>query len=345
MNAPRSIPDRSQQLHVVSTQEAQIRALRAEAFARFRGRYRHNPASQRTMERALEGFARLSSQGRHHATDYPWELLTDEQDVAELWCFAVGDRSRNTAMKWATAVRVMLGCCRRVGLLNHEEHLHAARFDTKGVGKVLPPAGRYLSEDDVDTLLEACLTGGRSALATRVRDHALIATLAASGIRSVEIDGIELSNVVPGERRVDLTITKGGRPREAWLHPTAVAALEEWLEIRGREPGPLFVPLSRTGRPMLHHGPLSYHQTWKIVRHRAAQAGLGVVTPHDLRRFLITTLFANGYDLVLVCKIAGHVRPETTAAYDRRPAAAQREAIESLSLRAFSRPRRTGDVI
>ncbi len=175
--------------------------------------------------------------------------------------------------------------------------------------------------------------------ATRIRDHALIAVLASSGIRSVEITGLELTSLVPGEHRLDLTITKGGRPREAWLHPVAVDALDDWLAVRGDAPGPLFVPLSRTGRPMTHKGALSYHQVWRVLRRRAAQAGLGVITPHDLRRFVITTLLANGYDLVLVCRIAGHVRPETTAGYDRRPADAQRDAIESLSLRAFDRSR------
>jgi integrase/recombinase XerD len=349
MNAAIDSAARGSHLHLVADQEAQVLALRAEAFDRFRRRYRHNPSSQDTMVRALEAFARLSSGGQCKAVNYPWEMLTDELDVEDLWRSAIGDRSHNTAMKWATAVRVMLTCCRRVGLLTHDELLHASAFETKNGGKVLLPAGRYLTERHVDSLLEACMTGGTSNDATRIRDHALIAVLASSGIRSVEITGLQLANLQPGEHRVDLTVTKGGRPREAWLHPAAVDAIEAWLEIRGREPGPLFVPLSRTGRPLFRHGArrgfaprcLSYHQVWKIVRNRGVQAGLGSVTPHDLRRFVITALLANGYDLVLVCRIAGHVRPETTAGYDRRPAAAQREAIESLSLRSFTRQRRS----
>ena len=92
--------------------------------------------------------------------NYPWELLTDELNVEELWRDVIGDRSRNTALKWATAVRVMLSCCRRVGLLTHEEYLRASRFETTDGGTVLKPAGRYLSEAQVDTLLEACRTGG-----------------------------------------------------------------------------------------------------------------------------------------------------------------------------------------
>lgn len=316
-------------------------ALRAEAFDRFRRRYRHNPSSQQTMVRALEGFARLSSGGQCRAVNYPWELLTDELDVEDLWRSAIGNRSHNTAMKWATAVRVMLSCCRRVGLLTHDQYLHASAFETKSGGRVLLPAGRYLSEQNVNALLDACLAGGSGGAATRIRDHALVAVLASSGIRSLEVTGLDVTGLVLGEHRVDLTITKGGRPREAWLHPVAVAALQDWLAVRGREPGPLFVPLSRTGRPMTDKGPLSYHQVWRILRRRAEQAGLGVVTPHDLRRFFITALLSNGHDLVLVYRAAGHVRPETTAGYDRRPAAAQRAAIESLSLRSFVPQRRS----
>lgn len=229
----------------------------------------------------------------------------------------------------------MLSCCRRVGLLDHEQYLHASHFETKNGGRVLPPAGRYLSEEQVDALLGACVSGGASGAATRIRDYALLTLLASAGIRSIEVTGLDVSSLVPGEGRIDLTITKGGRPREAWLHPSALKAIEAWLQVRGQEPGALFTPLSRTGRPLVHHGPLSYHQVWRILRQRAEQARLGVVTPHDLRRFFITTLLEKGYDLVLVCRIAGHVRPETTAGYDRRPAAAQRDAIESLSLGAF----------
>lgn len=334
---------RTGRLHIVEAREAEVLALRAEAFDRFRRRYRHNPGSQRTMVRALEAFARLSSNGDCQAVNYPWELLTDELVVEELWRDVLGPRSRNTALKWATAIRVMLSCCQRVGLLTHDELLHASAFETTDGGKVLKPAGRYLSDASVNALLGACLDG-TGCPAVRVRDHALVAVLASSGIRSVEITGLEVANLALVDHRLDLTKTKGSRPREAWLHPVAIEALNEWLAIRGREPGPLFVPLSRTGRPMIGKGALSYHQVWKIVRRRAAEAGLGVVTPHDLRRFVITTLLANGHDLLLVCRIAGHVRPETTAAYDRRPAEAQRKAIESLELRAFlKRARRQHD--
>ena len=164
--------------------------------------------------------------------------------------------------------------------------------------------------------------------------------LASSGVRSVEITGLEVANVVSDEHRLDLTITKGGRPREAWLHPRRDRRPRGLVGApRARSRARCSCPSPAPDGRMIDKGALSYHQVWRIVRRRAHEAGLGVVTPHDLRRFVITTLLANGHDLVLVCRIAGHVRPETTAGYDRRPAEAQRAAIESLSLRAFTRRR------
>lgn len=41
---------------------------------------------------------------------------------------------------------------------------------------------------------------------------------------------------------------KGKRPRLAPLAPSAQPALEDWLQVRGREPGPLFCAVLKTGR-------------------------------------------------------------------------------------------------
>lgn len=90
--------------------------------------------------------------------------------------------------------------------------------------------------------------------------------------------------------------------------------------------------MSRTGRPLHDHGRLSTHQVRKIVRNRGEQAGLGGVTSHDLRRFVISTLLARGVDITLIARTVGHVNPTTTAGYDRRPADLQRAAISRIEL-------------
>lgn|GEM_PF-3515741 len=84
-------------------------------------------------------------------------------------------------------------------------------------------------------------------------------------------------------------------------------------------------------RPLIDHGPLSAFQIWKIVRGRAAEAGFEGITPHDMRRFLITHLLES-VDIVMVAKVVGHRQTATTAKYDRRPDVAQRDAIAALDL-------------
>lgn len=157
--------------------------------------------------------------------------------------------------------------------------------------------------------------------------------MAGCGARRLEIAGVRLQDAHLTDARLWLGHTKGGRPRDAYLHPTAVDALTRWITARGSAPGPLFVPLSRS-RALVHRGALSEHQMWKILTERARQAGLGRVTPHDMRRFLISNLLET-VDVTLLARVVGHKRPSTTAQYDRRPAAKQREAVATLALPAI----------
>lgn len=77
---------------------------------------------------------------------------------------------------------------------------------------------------------------------------------------------------------------------------------------------------------------MSTHQVWKIVGRRAAQVDLVWITPHDLRRFVVTTLLEHGFDIALVAKTVGHKNPTTTAGYDRRPGRRQRDAVAQIQL-------------
>lgn len=54
------------------------------------------------------------------------------------------------------------------------------------------------------------------------------------------------------------------------------------------------------------------------------------VKPHDLRRTLNGNLLESGADLSVVSKVLGHVRPATTAGYDRRGQVARLAAVEKL---------------
>jgi integrase len=56
------------------------------------------------------------------------------------------------------------------------------------------------------------------------------------------------------------------------------------------------------------------------------------VTPHDMRRFVVTRLLEGGHDLLLVSRLVGHSDPAVTKLYDRRPAEACRAAVRTLPL-------------
>lgn len=66
----------------------------------------------------------------------------------------------------------------------------------------------------------------------------------------------------------------------------------------------------------------------KRLTRRAAQAGIGDFSPHDLRRSFVSDALAAGADLARVQALAGHASPTTTARYDRRPEAAKRAAAQ-----------------
>ena len=307
-------------LHALSAAEADALTLRAEALNLFRARYRHNPQSERAMVGALRRLARTFSNEKLDEATFPWEVLVDEDLSATMWSTVAAGYARRTATKDASALRIMLHFCRRVGLLTHEEYHHARGFEAKG-GQERPPAGHYLDEDDIGRIITECWNGAGGET-TRLRDTALTLCLASTGARGDELTGVRLDCTHLAEQRLWLPRTKSGKPRSAWLHPESVHAVGRWLDVRGHEPGALFVPLSRTG-PLHHRGELSTHQVWKIVRNRARAAGYDGITPHDLRRFVISTLLQRGVDLAMVPRSSGtRTRPRppaTTCA--RHPAA------------------------
>jgi integrase/recombinase XerD len=119
-------------------------------------------------------------------------------------------------------------------------------------------------------------------------------------------------------------IGKGNKERAVFIGNGARDALHAWLRVRGREPGPLLLPVHRYGRVLSRR--LTEQTVYDRIRHLTTRAGVAAFSPHDCRRSLAGDLLDAGVDLATVQALLGHASPATTARYDRRGENALRQA-------------------
>jgi integrase len=237
-----------------------------------------------------------------------------------------------TANRMLSALRGVLRECWQAQLMSIEDYQAATTIPAiRGESE---PRGRNLSAGELRSLFQTCSPssddGRRQDSPTRRRRHASFLALAYScGLRRSEAVAIDLADLdlVSGELRIRRG--KGRKPRQLTLPPSALPAVEDWLQARGSGPGPLFCPVLKSGRLLDEDGQLarlSAAAAWRICRERGLQARIPAPSPHDLRRTWIGDLLDLGVDLATVQKMAGHASASTTGRYDRRDRSVQRRA-------------------
>jgi integrase/recombinase XerC len=149
---------------------------------------------------------------------------------------------------------------------------------------------KVLTEGEVDDLLGKI---------TSTRDLAMLEVVYAGGLRVAELVGLDLENVNLDDAHVRV-MGKGGRERLCPIGRAAIAALQAYLDERGRQPGALFLN-NRGGR-------LSDRSVRKIVEK------LGT-NPHSLRHSYATHLLDHGADIRSVQELLGHKSVTSTQRY------------------------------
>lgn len=164
----------------------------------------------------------------------------------------------------------------------------------------------FLTFDQIQTLLSfECKSFGD------YRDKALLEVFYSTGARVSEIAqaNIDDCDVVSGRLKV---LGKGSKERIVFLHKTAIAALQKYLNERKKKFNTVTQPLF-----VNNHGKrLTTRGIFFIIDKRASMAGLWKsVTPHVLRHSFATELLNRGADIKAVQDMLGHESISTTQKY------------------------------
>jgi len=144
------------------------------------------------------------------------------------------------------------------------------------------PVGRAAEPGEISALVKVCQADRSPAGAC---DAAMLAVLYIGGVRRAELAGLDVADYTPDPPALKVRAGKGNKDRVVPLIGSAAAALDDWLALRGRAPGPLFVPVNRGDR--IGAARLASHAIYKILRKRLAQAGVEDLRPHDFRRTFV----------------------------------------------------------
>jgi|SRR5690606_22535142 site-specific recombinase XerD len=222
-----------------------------------------------------------------------------------------------TINRAAASLRVLFTWCVQEG--------HLAENPTEDLARPKLPRRLpvYLTRDEVDRLFAApdqTTPAGR-------RDHAILITLAYTGVRLSELVGMNTIDIDFPRAQIRV-FGKGRKERLVPLNDRVVAALRAMLEDSERNPAPgeKAVFLNLKGRR------LTGRAVEDIVKACALKAGLPQrnISPHKLRHTFATLLHGKNVDLIDIQALMGHASLASTQIYTHTNAGRLRGAVERL---------------
>lgn len=169
---------------------------------------------------------------------------------------------------------------------------------------------------------------------TGKRDRALLGLGFAGAFRRSELVALDVSDLRQDKDGLRVVVRRSktdqeGRgfekaiPHGRYIRP--VALVREWLDAAGITEGPVFRPVSRSGRVRVagksaRPPRLTTQAVADVLKRYAAAAGLDASTfgAHSLRAGYITTAAERGADLARIMDQSGHRDPRTVVGYIRR---------------------------
>ncbi|MEZ4866442.1 MAG: tyrosine-type recombinase/integrase [Caldilineaceae bacterium] len=263
------------------------------------------PSSIAMYERDFRAYVAYA--GSYARAIQPSTLARWRADLAQ-----TTDKSPNTINRMISAVKRLMREAAVQGYLLHET---AIAFDQISGVKVAALKERIKQNARVriepTEMRELCEAPEDISL-IGLRDAALLATLASSGLRVTEAATLT-QNQVRRKGRGYVVLVRGKNDTEYREAPLSVEAhqhIQSWLAVRPVPSDYIFTAFDGRGERATAR-PLSAVAVWNIVQRYSEAAGLEAVKPHDFRRFVGTQLTKN--DLRQAQKALGHKRIETTA--------------------------------
>jgi integrase/recombinase XerD len=171
------------------------------------------------------------------------------------------------------------------------------------------------------------------------RDYAIILIMGRMSLRVAEVASLKTSSITWSHGRPIIKFkVKGGRERTLPLPSDVKGAIDEYLKLdrarreilnTGGADAWLFQPHTNA-RTLVYNKPLSTRMIGKLVKKYADYAGLGKLSPHDLRRTAITRALDLGESIRDVQMMSGHKDIRSLMKYDHGRENLERNPINRL---------------
>ena len=282
-----------------------------------------SPESKQNMGYALDIFAAFLSAGTIDREQIPWHELTAEHRDAirnhliERYSER-SSRRRKQQRSNPGSINARLVAWRQVlkhawdkGLMSAEDYQRVANVScARGVRQ---KKRRFVPEETLAKVFQSCALDPNRA--SGARDAALLSLLFGCGLRRFEVIGLFLEDIdMSPDGWLITVIGKRNKERTVGVPIGAAAFIHDWLELRGKDPGPLFYPIRKNGVIIPQPTAMTSKVGNNIVDRRFLAAGVAKFSPHDLRA-TSTTILAGLIDLFKTMDWAGHQDANTTRGY------------------------------
>jgi integrase len=206
---------------------------------------------------------------------------------------------------------------------NESEHV---RTVLRGIRRTIGAATKQKAPATAE-ILAAMLSHCPPTLAGK-RDRAILALGFSAALRRSELVGLNVEDITEEKDGLRLVIRKSktdqeGRGQEVAVphgrHLRPVAAVREWPAAAHIKEGPLFRPVSRSGR-VRGDVRLTGHSVAALVKHYASKVGLSVddFGAHSLRSGFVTTAADRDVELTRIMDVTRHKDVRIVTGYVRR---------------------------